>query len=188
MQPHNIDGNRKTHWPKIWLMTDKRNDDNLERALHRLPRKSGVVFRHYHLSEDTRKTRFDQVKKIARRYGHILVLADTPALAKKWGADGIHGRQGLRHRTGKFVHTAPVHDPQEIFIARGAGAEGFFLSPAFPTRSHPDQRPKNALQLRRLIQLCGGPVILLGGMNAKRFHQSHHLGAYGWAAIDALSQ
>ncbi|MFN5818931.1 MAG: thiamine phosphate synthase, partial [Novosphingobium sp.] len=40
---------RKKPLPAIWLLSDARNDAVLERALMRLPRGSGFVFRHYHL-------------------------------------------------------------------------------------------------------------------------------------------
>ncbi|RYD48780.1 MAG: thiamine phosphate synthase, partial [Sphingomonadales bacterium] len=33
--------------PKLWLMTDERMGDDLWDALKRLPRGSGVIFRHY---------------------------------------------------------------------------------------------------------------------------------------------
>ena len=45
--------------PTIWLLTDARNDAALEGILRRLPRGSGLVFRHYHLPAPQRRARFD---------------------------------------------------------------------------------------------------------------------------------
>lgn len=53
--------------PRIWLFTDERNEAVLEQAILRLPRGSGIIFRHYHLPERVRRARFATVKKLARR-------------------------------------------------------------------------------------------------------------------------
>ncbi|MEW4468563.1 thiamine phosphate synthase [Parasphingorhabdus sp. JC815] len=178
-------------YPHIWLMTDARNDAMLEKSIKALPRGSGIVFRHYHLSPDNRHKRFAEVRRWAKRGGHILLLAGPPSTARLWGADGVHGRQWKKHQTAGMIHSAPVHDRNEISLANHHGADLFFLSPVFSTRSHPGQRPLSQMQLRRLVTLCAilhrKPVILLGGMNARRFQQLAGLGAYGWAAIDGLS-
>lgn len=174
-------------YPQIWLMTDARNDAVLERSIKAMPRGSGIVFRHYHLGPDERRDRFQTIKACAKRRDHILLLAGSPSLARQWGADGVHGRQWKRHQTAGLLHSAPVHDPREIWLAKHHGADLLFLSPAFRTRSHSEQQPLNRIQLRRLIRLCQKPVILLGGMDAQRFQKQEYLGAYGWAAIDGLS-
>ncbi len=173
--------------PRIWLFTDERNDAFLEQSIRQLPRGSGIVFRHYHLPEPLRRARFETVQKLARRRGHIILLAGSPALARLWGADGVHGRALRRSGLGRLLHSAPVHDAREVRQANRVGADIYFLSPVFATRSHPGQRPLNPLQIRRLSALSIGAVIYLGGMNARRYRaRKNHL-THGWAAIDALS-
>lgn len=173
--------------PRIWLFTDERNDALLDQAILRLPRGSGIVFRHYHLREASRRARFETVKKLARRRGHILFLGGPPALARRWRADGLHGHIKRRSNMTGLLHSAPVHDAGEIQQANRVGADIYFLSPVFATRSHSGQRPLNPLQTRRLAALCNGAVIYLGGMNRHRYRaRKNHL-IHGWAAIDALS-
>lgn len=174
--------------PKIWLMTDQRNDAVLEDAIRKLPKGSGIIFRHYHLRLEERGRRFSQILRLAKRQGHLVQLAGHPLVARKWGADGVHGRQWKRKETGGLLYSAPVHNVSQIKEAQNNGADLYFLSPAFITRSHPEAKPLNAAQLSRLSRLCTGTVILLGGMNQKRWRSSNHLNAHGWAAIDALSQ
>ena len=173
--------------PKVWLITDERNDAFLEFAIRKLPKSSGIVFRHYHLSKAARANRFAALRRLARKHHHLILLADHPALARKWCADGVHGRQWKRGETKGLLHSAPVHNVREIRQARSNGTDIYFLSPVFVTRSHPGAKPLNKLQLRCLRSLCGDPVILMGGMNRQRFISSRHLNAHGWAAIDALS-
>lgn len=173
--------------PKVWLMTDERADATLEKAVTALPRGSGVVFRHYHLDREARRERFLSVKHIAHKRDHLILLADSPCVARKWGSDGVHGRQWKRSEKADLIHSAPVHNLQEIMIANQNGVDMFFLSPAFSTRSHPGQRPLPHLRISQLVTRCNGPVILLGGMSARRFGQRKHSGAHGWAGIDAFS-
>ncbi|MGB5724208.1 MAG: thiamine phosphate synthase [Parasphingorhabdus sp.] len=173
--------------PRIWLFTDQRNDESLEQTIKRLPRGSGIIFRHYHLDESSRRARFETVRKLARRRGHIVFLAGSHALATLWRADGVHGRGACQSGAGRMRHSAPVHNAREIHQANRAGAEIFFLSPVFRTSSHPGQRPLNPAQVRRLAALCNGAVILLGGMDRHRYHaRKNHL-THGWAAIDAFN-
>ncbi|MFT5329740.1 MAG: thiamine-phosphate pyrophosphorylase [Parasphingorhabdus sp.] len=172
--------------PRIWLFTDERNEAVLEQAILRLPRGSGIIFRHYHLPEPVRRARFATVKKLARQRGHMLLLAGSPALARRWRADGVHGRMARRADIGGLLHSVPVHDAQEIQQANRSGADIFFLSPIFATRSHPGQRPLNLVQTRRLAALCKGAVIYLGGMDRQRYRRRRNPMTHGWAAIDAF--
>ncbi|MEO0441053.1 MAG: thiamine phosphate synthase, partial [Pseudomonadota bacterium] len=146
----------------------------------------GIIFRHYHLDAEARRARFTVVRHLARKNRHLLLLADRAELARRWGADGIHGRQWLSARNSGLVQSAPVHDRREIADANRNRADLFFLSSVFPTSSHPGAPALPHMQTRRLAALCDGPVILLGGMSAARFLQMRHVGAHGWAAIDAL--
>ncbi|HSJ77794.1 MAG TPA: thiamine phosphate synthase, partial [Erythrobacter sp.] len=53
-------------FPHLWLLSDARNDGGLERALSRLPRGSGFIYRHYHLPPVERVARFRSLARLAR--------------------------------------------------------------------------------------------------------------------------
>ena len=167
---------RRQPLPRLWLMTDERQGEGLWQALERLPRGSGIVFRHYSLSPASRKALFRNVKGVARRR-RLLILA---AGAQAWGADGTHGRR--RMQRGRLL-SAPVHDLREIRAAERAGVDLLFLSPVFPTRSHPGARTLGRMRFASLARQTRLPVIALGGMNERRARGLQ--GGYGWAAIDA---
>lgn len=158
--------------PAIWLVSDQRNDAGLERALSRLPRGSGFIFRHYHLPLPQRRARFAELARIARARGHLVALAGSRAEARSWGADRAYGPAG---------HLVPVHSPREI--ARARRAEALLLSPVFPTRSHPGAKVLGPLRFRRLAALARVPVIALGGMNRRG---NRRLKWPQWAGIDAF--
>jgi thiamine-phosphate pyrophosphorylase len=63
-----------------------------------------------------------------------------------------------------------------------------FLSPVFPTRSHPGARALGRVRFGLIAQQARIPVIALGGMDARKGRSLRALGAYGWAGIDAWSE
>ncbi len=158
--------------PKLWLMTDERMGDGLWDALERLPRGSGVVFRHYGVEADERQRIFRKVALIAQRRRLLLVRA---------GASGEHNR---RART----FTAAAHSRTEAIAAIRAGARLVFVSPVFPTRSHPGARTLGKSRLGLLIRGLKTPVVALGGMDARKARSLKQLGIHGWAAIDAWTK
>jgi thiamine-phosphate pyrophosphorylase len=156
-------------------MTDERIGDGLWAALRRLPRGSGVVFRHYATAARERRMLFRRVLRIARTRGLVVVRAGERT---GFGEDGVHG--GAR---GSGLRTAPAHDRREAVAAVRRGAEVVFVSPVFGTRSHPGAEALGARAARRVSQGLPVVAIALGGMDARRFRGI--TGFDGWAAIDA---
>ena len=167
--------------PRLWLMTDERMGEGLWDALARLPRGSGVIFRHYRTAH--RRALFERMRAVARRRGLVLLLAGTPREAVGWRADGAHGRSPHLSASRPLLRTAPAHDARELTRAR---AHAVLVSPVFATRSHPGTRSLGPLRFGLLARRTGTPLIALGGMDARRFGRVAPLGAYGWAAIDSL--
>ncbi|MEA3032991.1 MAG: thiamine-phosphate pyrophosphorylase, partial [Sphingomonadales bacterium] len=131
------------------------------------------VFRHYGLPPAARRALFIEVKAIARRRRLVLVVGGRPLPA----GDGVHNRRGAGLRT------ASAHNLRELRAAERAGADLVFLSPVYPSRSHPGARPLGPRRFALIAHQARVPVIALGGMNAERFRTLS--GAYGWAGIDA---
>ena len=151
---------RRQPLPRLWLMTDERQGEGLWAALERLPKGSGVVFRHYGLAPAERRKLFERVRRVAKRR-RLLLLA---------GGRG----NGL---------TASAHTLRELKAAERSGAAVVFLSPAFPTRSHPGARALGPVRFALIARQARIPVIALGGMDARKARRLPHI--YGWAGIDA---
>jgi thiamine-phosphate pyrophosphorylase len=159
------------------MMTDERQGERLLGAVARLPEGAGIVFRHYGLPEVARRDLFERVLEAAP--GPVL-LAGPAEQARAWGADGSHGRG-----PGEGLRSAPVHDFAEIRAAERAGAHLLFLSPVYPTASHPCGGTLGLAKFAWLARRTALPVIALGGMNPARGRRLASFGAYGWAGIDA---
>lgn len=168
--------------PQLWLVSDARNDAVLERALERLPRGSGLIFRHYHLDPAARLARWRALQRLAKARGHVVVLAGDAALARRWQADGAYGGAALLGRGAALLRLVTVHSLREL--ARARRADAVLLSPVFPTRSHPGGTLLGPLRFRLIAARARVPVIALGGMNAPR---ARRLRWGRWAAIDGLA-
>jgi thiamine-phosphate pyrophosphorylase len=176
---------RKKPLPRLWLITDERNDARLDAALAALPHGLGVIYRHYHLADAARLARFRALRRAARARGHVVVLADSALTAREWGADGIYGApRALVPRRAGLLHLATVHNPREIALANRLGADAVLLSPVFATRSHPGGSSLGSVRFRLMARLAHVPVIALGGMTPAR---ARALRWEAWAAIDGLS-
>ena len=158
--------------PRIWLMTDPRMGERLWDALERLPRGAGVVVRHYGVPD--RDALIRRLAKVARRNGLVLVVAQGK------GHANVHNR---RRSWRGGLQTASAHSRKEAVAAIRRGADAIFLSPAFPTHSHPGAPSLGRVRFGLLARGLNVPVIALGGMDARRAKSLP--GAYGWAGIDA---
>lgn len=160
-----------------------------------LPPGSGIVLRHDRLAQGARWRLMRRLMRVARTRGLTILLAGPPDMARRWGADGVHLRQrdlvraGQAHRLGLLM-TMPVHDAREARLARRAGADGVFISPLHPTRSHVDAVVLGRASWLRLARLSDAQAVALGGMNAARARSlSRARGKQtGWAAIDAWEE
>jgi len=127
--------------PVLWLFTDSSRGGNPLTAAAGLPKSlCGVVFRHDGAPDRAGLGR--ALARICRARRLVLVVAGDVRLAQALGA-GVHLRAGrfpgpqaanLRHRR---PISSSAHTIQDITRARIAGADAIFLSPAFPTASHP---------------------------------------------------
>jgi len=168
-------------WPRDWLMTDERMGDRLWEAIGHVPVETGgVVFRHYSLGPVERLDLGKRVADIASARKLTLAVARDRQLAGNLGARLVHNPS----EPGELPFSRPVHDEREAQAAREEGADLVFVSPIFPTRSHPNAPVLGVERAARLAEMAGCPAIALGGMTFGKFWE---LGPafHGWAGIDA---
>ncbi len=181
-------GARVAGVPTRWLFTDERlgglaAGDALWRAVARLPRGGGIVFRHYGWAESERRALLGQLSRVARRRGLMIVGSCTPGARDGVHRPGFGGTRPGRSRGAGLV-TAGAHDRAGMLAAFRGGADLVFLSPVFPTSSHPGGRALGPVRFGLAVRGAPGPVMALGGMTEPRFRQLQALGAAGYGAID----
>ena len=153
----------------LWLFTDAARLPDPREAIARLPKGlCGVVLRHD--GDPHRAALGRDLARICRLRRLRLVVAGDTRLALALGA-GIHLRAGkwpdaIRPGGGgrSALRTSSAHNGMEMRRAARAGADVIFLSPVFPTASHPGGA---ALGVVRWARLAGGGragVAALGGI------------------------
>ncbi len=179
--------NSRSRLPKLWLFTDAARMPDLPALIARLPRGlCGVVFRHD--GQPGRAELGAIVAQLCRQRRLALTVAGDGRLAARLGA-GVHLRGGrwpdLLRPPGRWV-TASAHNGAQTRRARRAGADAIFISPVFPTASHPGGRAMGLFGFLALAHLAGpGKAYALGGIDGDNIHRLGRICA-GAGAIDAF--
>ena len=168
--------------PPLVLMTD---DDRLPdplRAAAALPRGAMVVVR----ARDPAR-REALARALLGRPHLIVLIAGDPALAARLGADGLHlpevrAREAghWRARHPRWLLSAAQHGPRPP----SPHLDLVFLSPVFPTRSHPGGVSLGPARAGLIARAATLPVYALGGIDAQNAPRLS--GFAGIAAIGAL--
>jgi thiamine-phosphate pyrophosphorylase len=178
--------------PPLWLFTDVIRLPDPIMAVARLPvGLAGVVLRHDEAPGRAALGR--ALARLCRARRLALVVTGDPCLAAALGA-GLHLRggrglvrgSGLPRRRGALV-TSSAHDVTELRRAARAGADLAFLSPAFPTRSHPGAPALGPLRWGRLARHAGLPVAALGGIDGGSIRRLPRRLCSAAGAIGAIS-
>ncbi len=171
--------------PSLVLFTDDERLGNPLAAAGALPRGSMVVVR----SRDgaRRAALARAMANLARARGLIVLVAGDGALAAE--VDGLHlpeARLGeaasWRARRRSFLITASVHSLATL--AKAKSLDAVFLSPVFPTQSHPGRAALTAVRANAIARAAPMPVYALGGVGARNARLLS--GFVGIAAIGAL--
>lgn len=180
---------RRGALPRLWLFTDERRLPDPIGAVRRLPRgRAGVVFRHDGASG--RAVLGRAIGRICRDRRLTLVVAGDARLARALRA-GVHLRGGTRatsHRP-QGVITSSAHSLADVWRAVRAGADLVFLSPAFPTASHPGAPGLGPVQWGKLSRRApaGARLAALGGVTGANVRRLPARACYAVGAIGALA-
>ena len=164
-------------------MTDDRRQGDLVSLLERLPERLGepplaVIFLHDGVIPEERLPLARKAMTMVQQKGHLFLMAR----GEIEGADGSHG---MVKRTG--LASQPVHDLAEGMRARRNRADIGFISPVFPTRSHPGAAALGPARAGRLARQVPLPAFALGGITAENTMRLHGLPFYGIGVIGAWS-
>lgn len=178
--------------PRLWLFSDPTRLPDPRAAMAALPRGAGVVAR------GLAPGLLRPVARLARQRGLILLVAGDGRAALALGA-GLHvpdRRQspGLlaflaarRAAPGRHIMSMAAHGGQRgAARARRLGVDCLFLSPLFPTQSHPGAPSLGGVRWSGLARRLAAPCIALGGITAARLGAVPRRAA-GVAAIGGLT-
>jgi len=179
--------------PALLLMSDEVRLPDPLAALARLPRDSGLVFRHYGVRNREALARALAAK--ARARGIRLLVAGDARLACRVRAAGLHLPEamtddplalGPKLFRKKWIVTIASHSLRAVFRAAKLGADAVVLGPVFPTASHPGRVTLGPLRFARLCRQSPIPVYAIGGIGPETALRLAASGAAGLAGIGAV--
>jgi thiamine-phosphate pyrophosphorylase len=193
---------RHARLPTLWLFTDPLRLADPLAAIARLPAGpgapfcAGVVYRPAPdaglAAERLRLGR--RIAALCRARGIALVVAGDWRLAARIGA-GVHLRAGDLRRPGRITKgpvTAAAHDAAELRracggrpVSHGKKPDLVFLSPVFPTASHPGAPALGPSRWARLARGAPCAVAALGGVTGNTAKNLPRFCA-GYGAIGAI--
>lgn len=177
--------------PRLWFLTDQTRVPDPGRVVATLPAGSGVILRDYGYAK--RDLVATELALAARHHGLVFLVAGDMGLAEDVGADGVHVPERdhehlaiLRAAHPRWLLTAAAHSTAAVRRAATAGADAVFVSPVFPTRSHPGEPALGIAAFTAIAGQASLPVIALGGLDAGTVQKLSGAPIAGIAAIGAL--
>lgn len=173
--------------PVLWLFTDSDRLPDPRPAAARLPKGiAGVVLRHDLHPDRTAIGR--DLARICRARRLALVVAGDVGLAAALGA-GVHLRGGRWPSAARSsgVVTSSAHTMPDLRRAARNRAVLAFLSPVFPTASHPGAPALGAFRWAMLARRSGIGVAALGGVDGGLVRRLPRGVCRGVGAIGALA-
>lgn len=170
---------------RLAFLTDRRGPDP-ETVARSLPHGAALILRHY--DAPRRVGLAQRLRALTRARGVLMIIGADAALAAEIGADGVHWRAdqlcGAGRRFG-FV-TAACHSGKDLAAAARAGADAAFLSPVFPTQSHPHAESLGRARFLALAARSPIPVFALGGVDEENSGRLAGRNVAGFGAISAF--
>lgn len=153
--------------PRLWLFSDlRRLPDPVAAARHLPVGRAGIVFRHDDAAQ--RRDIGRQLAAICRQRRLHLVVAGDARLAAALQA-GQHLRAGCLSAPLRLRRpaTTSAHSIPDLIRARRLRADLVFLSPVFPTDSHPGAVSLGPLRWNHMVRYAGlsHSAAALGGIS-----------------------
>ena len=182
--------------PSLTLITDSSRypDDLLFSVLEKTLDHGvdAVLLREKQLSSAKLLALASRLRELTSAYEAALYIHTQADIAAAVDADGVHlasgdmsnipGIRGWLNDANKTVSVS-CHSLTEIRMAEQHGADFLFLSPVFPTASHPGAKHLGADAFIDIVSQSRLPVIALGGIDGDNCHE---IQGHGVAVISAL--
>ncbi len=176
--------------PHVFALTDSDRGRGPLDLVRTLPQGAGLIFRHY--AAPNREQTAAHVVRACRDSGIICLIAGDLALARKLKANGVHlpewqlrkpprGLAAYRDQGG--LVTVAAHSLSAVSRAAQLSVDGIFLSPVFPSISHPGGRSLGLTRFARIARMSPTVVFALGGIDAATSRRVLFAGAFGIAGI-----
>jgi len=154
-------------------MSDRQRLPDPKRLLSSLPKDSAIIFRHYDTPNREQLAR--ELVMLAHQRNIRVLIAGDWKLAHRCRADGVHWPEHLlkkilgrpRRLKKSWITSGAVHSRQSAVKAKVLSLDLAFISPVFPTMSHPGEAALGLYRFEKLRTLAGNKAVALGGLSPK---------------------
>lgn len=177
---------------QIYFFIEELNSINI--PLLKKLKNISIIYRNY--SKRDYFTRALKIKKFAKKQGHSLFVSNDLLLATKLGANLYIPNfnkqiRYLNHSCQKKIRViGSARNHLEVRIKKAQGCSQIFVSPLYPTSSHPEKKSMGIVKFNLLksnfttkINICA-----LGGINETNIHKTRSLNIFGFALKSYLSK
>jgi len=187
-----VRGHRRDRLPSLIAMTDPMRIPDPLILARDLPRGSAIIYRHF--GTPNRFDTGEELARICRKRGLVLLVSADLVLADTIKADGIHWPEKdfnhavlLRARRKSDLFTISAHTPDAVLRANSAGFNGIIYSSIFDSKSPSAGRPHGTFAASAIAQRVSTPLFALGGVNQYTAKRLIGLGFSGIACVGAVS-
>jgi len=136
----------------------------------------------------------EEIKKLCKRSGALIIINDRVDVALSADADGIHlGNEDMDYETARKILGRDkiigltVHNIKEALEAESKGADYIGISPVFETLTKPDAgMPSGIKFVREVKDRIKIPSVAIGGINRSNIKNVLEAGAKSVAIISAI--
>ncbi len=162
--------------PKLFFFTNRKQFSDIFKTIETLPRNTVIIIREYDLEHKDRLLFAKKIVKIARENNLITLSGKSLELHLEAKTDGIHfsdndisWRKYLNYKKNNsgLLLSCSCHDEKSLRKTMNYGINFLFLSPIFPTNSHPNSKTIGNMRLAKITRELGdkSPIYALGGIN-----------------------
>ncbi|MDC0426352.1 thiamine phosphate synthase, partial [Pelagibacteraceae bacterium] len=177
---------------QIYFFLEELNSINI--PLLKKLKNISIIYRNY--PKQNYIARALKIKEFAKKQRHSLFVSNDILLAKKLDANLYIPNfnkqlRYLNHSCQKKIRViGSAHNHQEVRMKKAQGCSQIFVSPLYPTSSHPKKKPIGIIKFNLLrnnftpkINICA-----LGGINESNIHKVRSFNFFGFALKSYLSK
>ena len=177
--------------PPLAFFTDYGIIPNQHEILQHIPHPLLVIIRDYDHPE--RRHYIATIANICHQRSLPFFIAKDVLLAKELGATGVHIPHGLlntdiHHECNihQLLISTSIHDDASFADIQSYSPSWSFLSPIFPTRSHPNTPPIAPAAIQQILKKSPFPIYALGGITSQNISELRTASFSGIATIRGM--
>lgn len=182
-------GRSRPGWPRLLFFTDPDRTPRPWETAGRLPRGSGVVFRHF--GQAGAKDTAVRLRDATLEQGGLLLIGLDAELAEAVGADGVHLPERALDQAASIRTARPdwwiTGAAHSVAASEATGLDALVVSPVFPAGGLSARRPALGLTaFAASVRIASCPAYALGGINSSNARSLIGSGTCGLAGVAAI--